>query len=177
MVLSSLTTPTKGTYRGSIIELPWQLKIKCLYNKKTFPNRANLRNEWKSQVGLCGSSSGEEAIVLMMASGECALGPDDHITNIWPNFSPTRHRQAPTTATHCLRCNTKFRNKENAISINAKVYNCIILPFHCLLHICCGHCTLYSVHCSWPLDSPPFQHQVQSTTFKLVPPLFLQLKI
>ena len=49
------------------------------------------------------------AIVLMIASGECALGPDDHITNIWPNFSPTRHRQAPTTATtlsvlHATKC-------------------------------------------------------------------------
>ena len=28
-----------------------------------------------------------EAIVLMMASGECAVGCDDHITDIWPNFS------------------------------------------------------------------------------------------
>ena len=92
---------------------------------------------------------------------------------ISPQRATGKHQPLPHTVCVAVQ---RFRNKENAISINAKVYNCIILPFHCLLHICCGHCTLYSVHCSWPLDSP-FQHQVQSTTFKLVPPLFLQLKI
>ena len=91
----------------------------------------------------------------MMASGECALGPDDHITNIWPNFSLSlRHRQAPTTAT-TLRCthNQNYRNTKMQ-KYKYKMQKCINLRHRkapptaitpSLLHLCCEHSALYCV--------------------------------